>query len=39
LDIVLALAAALLFALGTMRQQKSALEEPSEGRAQDYWRR
>jgi drug/metabolite transporter (DMT)-like permease len=31
LDIVLALAAALLFALGTVLQQKAGLEEPSEG--------
>ncbi len=31
MDIVLALAAALLFALGTVLQQKAGLEEPSEG--------
>ncbi len=31
MDIVLALAAALLFALGTVLQQKAGLDEPSEG--------
>ncbi len=31
MDIVLALAAALLFALGTVLQQKAGLEEPAEG--------
>ena len=31
MDIVLALAAALLFALGTVLQQRAGLEEPSEG--------
>lgn len=31
MDMVLALAAALLFALGTVLQQKAGLEEPSEG--------
>ncbi|MGE5274544.1 MAG: DMT family transporter, partial [Verrucomicrobiota bacterium] len=31
MDVVLALVAALLFALGTVLQQKAGLDEPSEG--------